>query len=76
MMQTFIDGYTADMAQILRYASDRGEKLEPYTPTEVADSLVGPLFYRYLIRGEPLDHHFVADQANRVHRQIAPGVPI
>ena len=73
MMQTFIDGYTADMAKILRQASDRGEQLCPATPTEVVDSLVGPLFYRYLIRGEPLDAEFVADQANRVHRQITSG---
>ena len=70
MIQTFVDGYTADLARLLDQAAQRGECLTTSTPTEVADSLVGPLFYRYLIRRVPLDDDFLAAQAQRVHREL------
>lgn len=70
MLQTFVDGYTADIAKLLELAANRGERLVATTPAAVADSLVAPLFYRYLIRRDPLDDRFVDSQADRVHREL------
>lgn len=72
VLATFVDGYTADVATLLQRAADRGEHVVAHSPAEVADSLVGPLFYRHLLRAEPLHDEFVAAQAERVHRELVP----
>ncbi|MPQ98870.1 TetR family transcriptional regulator [Modestobacter sp. I12A-02628] len=70
VLRTFVDGYTADVATLLQRAADRGEQVAGRAAAEVVDSLVGPLFYRHLLRVLPLDEDFVRAQADRVHREL------
>lgn len=71
VIATFTQGYARDVATLLRRAADRGEQLHPHDAAEIADSLVAPLFHRYLFRHLPLDDAFVTAQADRVHAHLS-----
>jgi AcrR family transcriptional regulator len=68
----FLAGRRAALADILRRGVDRGD-LRPDLDVELAlDVLGGPLFYRLLVTGGPLDEHLAEGVADVILRGFAP----
>lgn len=67
----FLESRRAALAAVLQRGVDRGE-LRPDLDVELAlDFLGGPLFYRVLVTGGPLDEAFARSAVNAVLRGIA-----
>lgn len=70
IVNTFRDGYRADIATLVRRAAHQGEGVAD-DPADIADQLVAPLFYRYLISDQPLDPAFLRAHTYRVHERLS-----
>lgn len=67
----FLEGRRAALAAVLQRGVDRGE-LRPDLDVELAlDFLGGPLFYRVLVTGGPLDEAFARSAVNVMLRGVA-----
>ncbi|MFD6415797.1 TetR/AcrR family transcriptional regulator [Streptomyces sp. NPDC060194] len=69
VIATFRTGYVRDVGTLLERAAARGETVRG-GPEEVADRLLGPLFYRYLISHQPLDEAFLAPHVDEVCARV------
>jgi AcrR family transcriptional regulator len=68
----FLSGRRAALAQVLRRGVERGD-LRPDVDLELAlDVLGGPLFYRLLITGGPIDEQLAESVADLILRGFAP----
>jgi AcrR family transcriptional regulator len=68
----FLAGRRAALSEVLRRGVERGE-LRPDLDLELAlDVLGGPLFYRLLVTGGPLDDHLAESVAELILRGFAP----
>ena len=70
--ESFLTGRRAALAAVLERGIDRGD-LRPDLDVELAlDVLGGPLFYRLLITGGPLDERLADGVADLIVRGLAP----
>jgi AcrR family transcriptional regulator len=68
----FLAGRRAALADVLRRGVERGD-LRPDLDIALAlDVLGGPLFYRLLVTGEPMDDRFAESVADLILRGFAP----
>jgi len=73
--ERFLAGRRAALAAVLQRGIDRGD-LRPDLDVELAlDLLGGPLFYRLLITGGPLDEQLAEGVADLIVRGFAPNTP-
>jgi AcrR family transcriptional regulator len=71
--EDFLAGRRAALSEVLRRGIERGD-LRPDLDVELAlDVLGGPLFYRLLITGGPIDERLAEGVADLVLRGFAPG---
>lgn len=71
----FLSGRRAALAEVLRRGVERGD-LRPGLDLELAlDVLGGPLFYRLLITGGPIDEQLADGVADLIVRGFAPDEP-
>jgi AcrR family transcriptional regulator len=70
--ESFLAGRRAALAAVLERGVERGD-LRPDLDVELAlDVLGGPLFYRLLITGGPIDEHLAEGVADLIVRGFAP----
>jgi AcrR family transcriptional regulator len=73
--ESFLTGRRAALAGVLERGVERGD-LRPDLDVELAlDVLGGPLFYRLLITGGPLDEQLAEGVADLIMRGFAPDAP-
>jgi AcrR family transcriptional regulator len=73
--ESFLSGRRAALAAVLERGVERGD-LRPDLDVELAlDVLGGPLFYRLLITGGPLDEQLAEGVADLIVRGFAPDAP-
>jgi AcrR family transcriptional regulator len=73
--ESFLTGRRAALAAVLERGVERGD-LRPDLDVELAlDVLGGPLFYRLLITGGPLDEQLAEGVADLIIRGFAPEAP-
>jgi AcrR family transcriptional regulator len=73
--ESFLAGRRAALARVLERGVERGD-LRPDVDVELAlDLLGGPLFYRLLITGGPLDDQLAEGVADLIVRGFAPDAP-
>jgi AcrR family transcriptional regulator len=73
--QGFLAGRRAALGEVLRRGVERGD-LHPDLDLDLAlDVLGGPLFYRLLITGGPIDEQLAAGVADLILRGFAPDEP-
>ena len=73
--ERFLAGRRAALAAVLQRGVERGD-LRPDLDVELAlDVLGGPLFYRLLITGGPLDEQLAEGVADLIVRGFAPNTP-
>jgi AcrR family transcriptional regulator len=71
----FLAGRRAALSEVLRRGVERGD-LRPDLDLELAlDVLAGPLFYRLLVTGGPLDEQLAEGVADLILRGFAPDEP-
>jgi AcrR family transcriptional regulator len=71
----FLAGRRAALSEVLRRGGERGD-LRPDLDLELAlDVLGGPLFYRLLVTGGPLDEQLAEGVADLILRGFAPDEP-
>jgi AcrR family transcriptional regulator len=71
----FLAGRRAALAEVLRRGVERGD-LRPDLDVELAlDVLGGPLFYRLLVTGGPIDELLAAGVADLIVRGFSPAEP-
>ncbi|HEX9833108.1 MAG TPA: TetR-like C-terminal domain-containing protein [Mycobacterium sp.] len=56
---------------ILQRAHDRGEIASRTASLPVIEALLGPLYFRLLVIGEPIDDEYIAGIVDLVHRERA-----
>jgi len=56
---------------ILQRAHDRGEIASRTASLPVIEALLGPLYFRLLVIGEPIDDEYIAGIVDLVHRACA-----
>jgi hypothetical protein len=72
----FLAGRRAALSEVLRRGVERGD-LRPDLDLELAlDVLGGPLFYRLLVTGGPLDEQLAEGVADLILRGFAPDEPM
>jgi AcrR family transcriptional regulator len=70
--ERFLAGRRAALSDVLRHGIERGD-LRPDLDLELAlDVLGGPLFFRLLITGGPIDEHLAESVADLILRGFAP----
>jgi AcrR family transcriptional regulator len=73
--ESFLSGRRVALAAVLQRGVERGD-LRPDVDVELAlDVLGGPLFYRLLITGGPLDEQLAEGVADLIVRGFAPDTP-
>ena len=68
----FVKAWRDVMLAVLRRAATRGELRDPLDHEVALDLLFGPLFYRYLMLGRPIDERFTRAVVAAVLRGLAP----
>jgi len=76
MLATFLANYIEPRRRLVEAVLKRGIANGEFRPTldfsVVVDSLYGPLFFRLLVTGAPLDDAFVGGHADIILRGLAP----
>jgi AcrR family transcriptional regulator len=62
----------AEVERLVRRGIERGELRPDTDPTVAHELLIGPVYYRLFLSGEPLDHAFATRTVDAVLRAFAP----
>jgi hypothetical protein len=72
MHREFVAGKRARTNEMIRSAIARGQLRADVDPVVAGESLVAPVFYRYLVSGEPVDDAFLDAVVDGFMRAYGP----